>query len=176
MLPIHLTHIVLVKMPAKSYTKLSVPSSVSYSVWSSLFSICLSHLPQHKPTNQLSHHSVPPPMTTTTSSSLDDLLSHSLTFSLRLIPLTMHVPKTDLIFIHGATPPPPAPAPPLSCITSFPNPSLVPSSCPSPPSHLPIAPPRAPPVSPPHPTMSSHAGIWRRVSEGCPPIPSPLVV
>lgn len=64
---------------------------------------------------------------------LEDLPSHSLTFSLRLIPLTMHVPKTDLIFINGAnpapplpTPPPHAPGPSLSCIASFPNPSPVP--------------------------------------------------
>lgn len=98
------------------------------------------------------------------SSTLDDLLSHSLTFSLRLIPLTMHVPKTDLIFIHSATPnpllplTPCSPLAPLSCITSFPNPSLVLSPCPSPPSHLPIAPPQALPVTtrPPPRTPPPH--------------------
>lgn len=125
-----------------------LPSSASHSSSSSLLSLWLCHLPQQKPVEPSLNAPPPSPLP---SSPLDDLLSHSLTFSFRLIPLTMHVPKTDLIFIHGTTPPPtppPAPAPPLSCITSFPN---VLSSCPSPPSHLPIALPQAPPVSPNNP-------------------------
>lgn len=95
-------------------------------------------------TDQLSHHShfYPPatPSMTTTTSPLDDPLSRSLTFSLRLIPLTMHVPKTDLIFFRGATPTlsptppaPPTPVPSDSPAPAYlPNPNLVPSSCPSP--------------------------------------------
>lgn len=128
-------------------------------------------------TDQLSHHShfYPPspaaPSMTTTTSPLDDPLSRSLTFSLRLIPLTMHVPKTDLIFFRGATPTvsptPPAPPNPIPSDSPapayLPNPNLVPSSCPSPPSHLPIAPPRAPPMAPPScPPRLEFGGVCHR--------------
>lgn len=106
--PTGLTYIVPVKMPANSCTKLLL-----HHVPSSVLSLWLGHLPQQKPVEpSLSVH---PP-----SSPLDDLLSHSLTFSLRLIPLTMHVPKTDLIFIHGATPNPP------SCTLHHHTPALPP--------------------------------------------------
>lgn len=88
----------------------------------------------HSSPSPLSHHSVssPPPLPSPPSLPplLEDLPSHSRTFSLRLIPLTMHVPKTDLIFINGAKPAPPTQphvrGPSLSCIASFPNPSPVP--------------------------------------------------
>lgn len=131
-------------------------------------------------THQLSHHSHYPPAapSMTTTSPLDDPLSRSLTFSLRLIPLTMHVPKTDLIFFRGATPtypPDPTPSHPLrlSCTSLLTKSKPCPQFLPKPPSHLPIAPPRAPPMPP---IMSSQAGICGRVSPDCPPIPSPSLV
>lgn len=109
-----------------------------------------------------SHQSVSPPFPNpppSLPSVLDDLPSHSLTFSLRLIPLTMHVPKTDLIFIRGANPAPPtsspptqphAPVPSLSGIASYPNPSHVPVQA-----NLPNAPPRDTPM-PPLPQQHTH--------------------
>lgn len=145
----------------------------------------------HSSPSPLSHHSVSPPQPPSPPSLpplLEDLPSHSLTFSLRLIPLTMHVPKTDLIFINGANPAPPPQTPRpwtitlMHCLLS----KSKSCSCSSPPSHLPIAPPRDTPVAPPpqrhthrltpHPSISSHIGIWRRVPAGCPPIRGSLLV
>lgn len=54
---------------------------------------------------------------------------------------------------------------------SKPRPQFLSKSTISPP-HCSIL--KLPPTSPP--TMLSHAGIWRRVPVGCPPIPSSLVV
>lgn len=91
--------IVSINMPPHSCTKLLVfhlPSSVSHPVLFGPATFLSSY--------QLSRHSMHPPSSLPL---LDVLLSHSLTFSLRLIPLTMHVPKTDLIFIHGTSPPNP---------------------------------------------------------------------
>lgn len=143
----------------------------------------------------LSHQSVSPPFPNpppSLPSVLDDLLSHSLTFSLRLIPLTMHVPKTDLIFIRGVNPAPPPPHPP-------PNPTpLNHHSQALPPFQIQVMflPKPAfqlhhletPPCTPcpnnththtwmtPHPSIFSHIGIWRRVSLECPPIRGSLLV
>ncbi|KAJ7984459.1 hypothetical protein DPEC_G00355050 [Dallia pectoralis] len=63
--------------------------------------LCLCPLPQQKPVEPSLNVCPPPPA---------DLLSRSLTFSPVLIPLTMHVPKTELIFILDT---PPAPCPQL---------------------------------------------------------------
>lgn len=172
--PTYPTHIVLVKMPADSYPRLSVPSSVSSSVCSSHFCVSATFLS----TNQLSRHSAPLPTPHDHHQHLlfgwsPVSLSHLLPSSYS----TDHACSKNRSHFHPrCNPHPPCPAPLLSCITSFPNPSLVRSSCPSPPTHLPIAPPLTPPVhppSPPQPIISSHAGIWRRVPVGCPPILSP---
>lgn len=135
----------LKKMREKSSLKTPLCLLQGLPLRSSLSTVRLSRLPQHGPVGP----SLTFPPSATTTSPLDDPLSHSLTFSLRLIPLTMHVPKTDLIFIHGATPLPFAP-PDSPALPPYQIQSLVPSSCPSPPSHLPIAPPRAPPMPPHH--------------------------
>lgn len=110
----------------------------------------------------LSHQSVSPPFPNpppSLPSVLDDLPSHSLTFSLRLIPLTMHVPKTDLIFIRGANPAPhhltPHPTP-RPCTITLRHCLLSKSkscSCPSQPSHCTTS---RHPHAPPAPTTHTH--------------------
>ena len=120
--------------------------------------------------NQSGRHSMHPP-----SSPLDDLLSHSLTFSPFVL---FHWPcmfQKQISFSstvrHPPTPTPtPTQAPPCTItllqylLSKYkPGPKFLSKS---------TSPPHCS-TSSPTLTLSSHAGIWRRVSTGCPPIPGP---
>lgn len=81
--------------------------------WYFVCSVLIRLCPPFLSRNQLSRHSMLPQPP---HPHPDGRLSYSLSFSCPLIPLTMHIPKTDLHLWY--TPPLPT--------TSFPNPSLAP--------------------------------------------------
>lgn len=133
-----------INMQPHSCTKLLVfhlPSSVCQRVRHWVRSLWPSHLPQQIPVEPSLNT---PPFFLASSGRSPVSLSHLLPSSYS----TDHACSKNRSHFHPRHNLPPSLAPPLFCVTSFPNPSPDRSSCPSPPSHLSIAPPRTPPSPP----------------------------